>query len=295
MFNVPEALRVPPRRLGCPGRNASAARPHAGLAALLLPLLLLAAGCEHEGPLAPGGSSVVQDLELSVTGAPPIYDYARGGYRFTSGFWSGWMVRTHSDNCVGSPCVRFIDRGGYGAMRDHTQGVRYLGTSYASSGQVDLKVRFHGSQLTSTGAGRHLLSITSRPLIFTPRDVGLATWTRVDLDRPSPGRVRAVIFNTVNGVRINDGRWPTRTFDVPFATDRWAALTIGWQMSGNRLTLRVNGQSATFTLLPGSEAPGVYLGLGNMDPISGEIDFDDIRAARLKTGDPGNLEEHLAE
>jgi hypothetical protein len=47
-------------------------------------------------------------------------------------------------------------------------------------------------------------------------------------------------------------------------------------MSGNRLTIDVNGQSHTFTLLTGSEAPGYYLALGNMDPIRDEIDFDDI-------------------
>ena len=48
-------------------------------------------------------------------------------------------------------------------------------------------------------------------------------------------------------------------------------------MQGNRLTVTVNGDSHTFTLLPGSEPLGYYLGFGNMDPITGEIDFDDIR------------------
>jgi hypothetical protein len=30
-------------------------------------------------------------------------------------------------------------------------------------------------------------------------------------------------------------------------------------------------------LLQGSEPPGIYLGLGNMDSMTGAIDFDDVR------------------
>lgn len=221
----------------------------------------------------------VHDLTPPADVLPPPYDYARGGYRIAGGFWNGWQVRTHRDNCVGSPCLRFTDHGTYGSMRDHTQGVYYLGPQRASEGQVDMKVRFHGSQLGSTGAGRHLLGITSRPLCFTPREVGLENWTRVDFDRPESGRMRAVVFNKVNGVAINGTAWPTHWFNVPFATDRWAALSIAWRMSGDRLTMTVNGQTYTFTLLYGSEPPGYYLGFGNMDPISGEIDFDDIRVS----------------
>ena len=63
----------------------------------------------------------------------------------------------------------------------------------------------------------------------------------------------------------------------------WADVEIGWEMRGNRLTVTVNGDSHTFTLLPGSEGPGYYLGLGNMDPITDEIDFDDID---MVPGDP---------
>jgi hypothetical protein len=220
----------------------------------------------------------IRDLEvldqmpsLEMASPPTGVDYARGGTRITSGFWSGWMVRNHSG------AIRFYDRTTHGAMRDHTQGVIWMGTGKERSGQVTMRVRFHGDQLTTTGSGRHLLSITSRPLCFTPREYGLTSWTRVDLDRPAPGRIRAVVFNIVNDVRLNGGRWPTKTFSVPFAAEQWANLNVDWQMDGNRLTLKVNGVANTFTLLQGSEPPGIYLGLGNMDSMTGAIDFDDVR------------------
>ncbi len=236
------------------------------------------------GRWQPGaGEETIAFRDLKVTDVTPgtdmatppqDVDYAYGGRRITSGFWTGWMVRTHSSS------VRFYDRGGYGAMRDHTQGVRWMGNGKEYAGGVTMKVRFHDNQLTQTGPGRHLIGISSRPLCFTRREYGLDTWTRVDFDRPRPGRIRAVVFNKVNGVRIDGGRWPVHTFDIPFASERWTDVAIRWQMSGNRLTITLNGVSHTFTLLEGSEPLGVYLGLGNMDAMTGESDFDDITISR---------------
>jgi len=217
-------------------------------------------------------NDVTPDTDMATP--PSGVDYAYGGRRITSGFWTGWMVRTHSG------AVRFYDRGGYGAMRDHTQGVYWMGTGKEYAGGVTMKVRFHDDQLTQTGPGRHLIGISSRPLCFTKREYGLDTWTRIDFDRPRPGRIRACIFNIVNGVRINEGRWPVHTFDIPFASERWTDVDIRWQMSGNRLTVTLNGVSHTFTLLQGSEPLGIYLGLGNMDAMTGACDFDDIQITR---------------
>ena len=121
-----------------------------------------------------------------------------------------------------------------------------------------------------------MIGITSRPLSYTPRVYGRDYFTRVDFDNPRPGRIRAVVFNIVNNVRINGGRWPIHYFDVPLASEQWANVDIQWRMVANRLTMTVNGVAHTFTLLEGSEPLGVYLGLGNMDSMTGEVDFDDI-------------------
>ncbi len=251
----------------------------------------------HLGRWEPGAGDqlvAVRNLEVfdisqsskAMSDPPTGVDYASGGYRVSGGFWDGWMVRRHSDNCGSSPCVRFYDRDGYGAMRDHTRGVIWMGPGVETEGSASMRVRFHGSQLNSTDHSRQLASITSRPLGFTPSEYGLENLTKITFDDPRPGSVRLMLINIVDGVRINDGRWPNRRVDVPFASEEWADLAVSWRMEGARLAVTVNGQSETFDLLRGSEAPGVYLSLGNMDPISGVIDFDDIRVDG-ENPDPG--------
>jgi len=281
-------------------RGRAASNAYYSYLLLAIPLLALALGCgDHgppSGPDAVGPDAIGSDaieidaadldaieplvdpsLEILEGGElrPPVGDYARGGYVVPSGFWRGWRVRDYGD-CRPVPCIRFYNHGTYGAMGDHTQGVYYMGEETAYEGEVAMRIRFNEGTLGLPGGGQHLISVTSRPLIFTPQRVGLRNWTRVDFDNPRPGRIRAVVFNVVDGVPINERRWPTHWFNVPFAVNQWAQVEIGWRMSGNRLTINVNGQSHTFTLLTGSEAPGYYLALGNMDPIRDDIDFDDI-------------------
>jgi hypothetical protein len=275
----PMAARLRPRRI------RSARSNHLSSLALLIPAVMLVAGCADQG-VSPDPAPVAPSGQVMLGGdlAPPSGDYAEGGYVIPNGFWEGWRVRTHSHDGCGQPmCLRFFDHGSYGSMTDHTQGVYYLGDEPSYEGQVSMQVRFNQGTLGVQGSGRHLFSVTSRPLIFTPRSVGLDDWTRVDFDRPEEGRVRAVVFNIVDGVMIEGGHWPTHWFDVPFEVGRWAEFEVGWEMDGSRLTVRVNGDSHTFDLLPRSEAPGYYIGLGNMDPIQGEIDFRNIR---VTAGDP---------
>ncbi len=145
-----------------------------------------------------------------------------------------------------------------------------------ADGSVSFRIRFHEGQLFPGGQGRHLFNITSLPLAFTPPEIGLDNWTRVDFERPNVGQVRAVIFNKVDGEPINGGYWPNHTYDVPFAVDSWGAVEISWHQANDRLTLTVNGASRTFDLLPGSPPVGRYIAFGNVYGVTGEMDVDDI-------------------
>jgi hypothetical protein len=54
-------------------------------------------------------------------------------------------------------------------------------------------------------------------------------------------------------------------------------VDLEWRQIGTALTVTLNDQSHTFRLLPGSPNLGSYLYLGNMDDISGAIEFDHIQ------------------
>jgi len=218
-------------------------------------------------PADDGGSSPPPD---------PATDIATGGYVIDQGFWSGWRVRTHSSSCTGAPCIRFHDRDGHGSFQAASQAVRHIGGDDDGQGSVRFDMLFEPGQLGTGVGGKHLFNISSRPLGFTPRDIGLDDWTRVDFNQPDEGRIRATIFNLVDGEALGGGFWPSHTFDVPFAVGQWAPVDIQWNQEGDRLTITVGGSSHTFDLLEGSENLGNYIAFGNIYDIDGEIQVANV-------------------
>jgi hypothetical protein len=199
---------------------------------------------------------------------PPEGDYARGGYRFTDGFWSGWRVDSARN---------FIEIGGHGGMVRNASGIRYIGVDEDGSGSYGFRVRFTEPDQLNRAGGKHLAGIASNPLAFRPRDPYGRRYpvetTRIDLGRPSDGRIRAHLYNVTSDETLHEEiHW----FSVPFALDVWADVDLRWQQVGRELTLTLNGQSHTFRLLADSPNLGSYLYLGNMDDITGAIEFDNF-------------------
>lgn len=192
------------------------------------------------------------------------------------GFWRYWRARTHSSNCVGDPCIRFHDRDGHGAFQAASQAIRYIGPDDDGRGGTSWSILFHEGQLGTGAGGKHLFNLTSIPLSFTPPEIGLDNWTRVDFNQPNVGNIRATVFNNVNGEPLNGGVWPSHIFSVPFQVGQWADVDIEWEQVDDRLTVRVNGASHTFTLLPGSPIIGNYIAFGNIYNIEGDIEVANI-------------------
>jgi hypothetical protein len=190
---------------------------------------------------------------------------------FTDGFWDGWRADSRRN---------YIEIGNHGGMIRNAQAVRYIGSDGNARGRYGFRVKFtHPDQMNRAG-GMHLGGVSSNSLAFRPygENGQRYPWetTRIDLDRPSDGRIRAHLYNVMGDELYEEVHW----FSVPLALNQWGQIDLEWQRSGNELEITLNGQEWTFNLRPGSPNLGTYLYLGNMDSITGAIEFDDIYFAQ---------------
>ena len=197
-----------------------------------------------------------------------------GGRLITSGFWTGLYCRIHSGE------VRFEDKdqGSYGSMGTNTTG--FLRMGLGNRGKVSYKVRFNQPSQLDTHGGGHLGGPANDHFVFKARDPrGIKDWTRIDLT-PKPDGYRMALYNNVNYISYRDKRWETGFFPFPIELGEWIPVTIEWSMD-TQLSLKVNGTTRSFPLLPGSVPCGEIMSFGNMDNILGEIHFDDVRFERI--------------
>jgi hypothetical protein len=155
-------------------------------------------------------------------------------------------------------------------MGSNAQGERFLGADDDGEGRVRFRVLLtHSSQINLAG-GKHLGGISSRAVGRLGPDAAQDA-TRIDLDRPSSGKIRAHLYNYDNGVLFEEVWWANIS---GLELGRWATIEMKWERVGDQLKTTVNGQEHYFNLRPGSPNPGRYFYLGNMDSISGVIEFD---------------------
>jgi hypothetical protein len=160
-------------------------------------------------------------------------------------------------------------------MKSNTQGVRYLGPDDDGEGRIRFKVLLtHSSQINLAG-GKHLGGISSNALALdsTPHEETGRGATRIDLDRPSTGKIRAHLYNNKDGTLFEEVWWPNIS---GLAVGTWTTIEMRWQRVGDQLKATVNGQEHFFNLQPGSPNPGRYMYFGNMDSITGSIEFDSL-------------------
>jgi len=154
--------------------------------------------------------------------------------------------------------------------------LRYLGIDEDGRGEFGFRILFDEGQLNTGAGGKHLFNLTSHPLSFTPHEIGLGNWTRVDFNQPGEGTIRATVFNYVNDVPLNGTYWPSHTFSVPFHVGQWGEVEVSWEQVDDRLTITINGASHTFDILPNSPLIGNYISFGNIYDIDGEIEVDQV-------------------
>lgn len=244
---------------------------------IILPLLLTAivpfivGGCQ-DAPLPldsglPQDSLLPLDPDLSLLDPPGSRnDLGITDYVFTRGFWDNWRVDSQRN---------YTEVDGHGGMRRNAQGTLDIGEDRDGQGRFGFRVKFTEPDQINRAGGKHLGGVSSNELAFRPKVNGRRDpWetTRIDLDRPSNGRIRAHLYNMMDDGLYEQVHW----FSAPLELDRWANVDMEWRQVGTRLTVTLNDQTHVFNLRPGSPPLGRYLYFGNMDSITGAIEFDDI-------------------
>jgi len=220
-------------------------------------------------PVAPGPGDGDGDDNDQPPPPPvdPDGDIAVGGYVFQEGFWRGWRADSRRN---------YTEVNGHGAMGTNASAIRYIGADQDGAGRYSFRVKFNHADQMNLFGGRHLAGVASNSLAFRPRDEDGRRYpwdtTRIDLDRPSDGRIRGHLYSWIGDELYEEIHW----FSVPFRLGEWGNVDLQWRQTGDRLMITVNGASHTFNLLPGSPNLGTYLYLGNMDNITGVIEFDNI-------------------
>jgi len=225
-------------------------------------------------PVAPGpGDGDGDDNDQPPPPQPPPPpvdpdgDIAVGGYVFQEGFWRGWRADSRRN---------YTEVNGHGAMGTNASAIRYIGADQDGAGRYSFRVKFNHADQMNLFGGRHLAGVASNSLAFRPYDDDGRRYpwdtTRIDLDRPSDGRIRGHLYSWIGDELYEEVYW----FRVPFALGEWGNVDLQWRQTGDRLVITVNGDSHTFNLLPGAPMLGSYLYLGNMDNITGVIEFDDF-------------------
>jgi hypothetical protein len=240
----------------------------AGCLDTLTPGSLETAGGDPIGP-GPGDDDDDDDV-INDPEPPPVDpdgDIAVGGYVYQEGFWRGWRADSQRN---------YTEVDGHGAMGTNASAIRYIGADEDGAGSFSFKVFFNHADQMNLFGGRHLAGVASNSLAFRPRDADGRRYpwdtTRIDLDRPSDGRIRGHLYSWIGDELYEETYW----YSVPFELGQWAQVNLQWRQTGDRLEITVNGDSHTFNLLPRAPKLGTYLYFGNMDNITGVIEFDDI-------------------